>query len=73
MQGEEGEGVMKGWGQRVRDKNKLIEWMTSDPQASVRGETPLQREEGTRISDWLASSVSLHSDWLRPPLDEGPF
>lgn len=31
-----GWGVMKGWGERVSDKKKLIQWMTSDPQASVR-------------------------------------
>lgn len=55
MQGEEGEGVMKGWGEGVRDKRKLIQWTTSDPQASVRGETSLQREEGKQISDWLVS------------------
>lgn len=30
-----GWGVMKGWGERVSDKKKLIQWMTSDPQASV--------------------------------------
>lgn len=53
MLGEEGEGVMKGWGERVSDEKKLIQWMTSDPQASVRGETVLQGQEGNQISDWL--------------------
>lgn len=31
-----GWGVMEGWGERESDKKKLMQWMTSDPQASVR-------------------------------------
>lgn len=70
MRGEEGEGVMRGWGERMRAKKKLSQWMTSDPQASVRGGATLQREGRNQISDWLGSSLSLRSDWKVP--SEGP-